>query len=405
MARTYYFKDDEESKRYFDNERKMKENSQKWHETDDPDEKARLHFQNQVMSGENDLLDGGNRTFDDESGVWSVDYGTKAQSSVPWKDEKNNKFVSPYNDEIDALYDEIVNQKPFSYNPDTDPSYKAYENMYRREGDRASKSTLADIATAQGGVSSYAASAAQQAANAYAKGLTDKIPELEALAYQKFSADRNDKYNQLNSLMALDNNQYGRFIDERNFDYQIERDTKNDEYSQLLLDNENFWKQKYFDNDNYWNGVNQENWQLTREDNNYRENINEWYGAYDMVTNMINNGIDPSDEMLRRAGLTRNDVEAMKYYNMFGMYKNGGISSNGYSGGTDGKQSTQKKSTAKKSKTQYVEPEEEEVDEIDADVDKKVESIVNAYEKGTMTRHEAEVRLGSIEMSEWLKSR
>ena len=66
MARTLYFKDDEESERYFENERKMKENSQKWHETDDPDEKARLHFQNQVMSGENDLMDGGNRTFDDD---------------------------------------------------------------------------------------------------------------------------------------------------------------------------------------------------------------------------------------------------------------------------------------------------------------------------------------------------
>ena len=261
MAKRLYFKDDEDSLRYFENERKMKENSQRWHETDDPEEKAGLHFQNQVLSGEQDLIDGGNRTYDENSGVWKTDYGNGFEKQ--WGTDKDNKYNSTYNNEIDKLYDEIVNQKSFSYNPDSDPSYKAYEDMYRREGDRASKSTLADIATAQGGISSYAASAAQQASNAYAQALTDKIPELEALAYQKYSADRNDKYNQLDYLMSLDNIEYDRYSDEWNRKYQLDRDKISDE--------------RY---DNEWNygvsrdAVSDERYALERADRNYINDIN-----------------------------------------------------------------------------------------------------------------------------------
>ena len=44
--------------------------------------------ENQVMSGEYDLLDGGNRTFDENTGEWNVDYGNKVEGNVQWKNEQ-----------------------------------------------------------------------------------------------------------------------------------------------------------------------------------------------------------------------------------------------------------------------------------------------------------------------------
>ncbi len=367
MARTLYFKDDEESERYFENERKMKENSQKWHETNDTDEKARLHFQNQVISGENDLIDGGNRTFDDESGVWNVDYGTKAQSNTPWKSEQNNKYASPYNDEIDALYDEIVNQKAFSYNPDTDPSYKAYEDMYRREGDRASKSTLADISTAQGGVSSYAASAAQQASNAYAKALTDKIPELEALAYQKYSADRNDKYSQLDYLMALDNVEYGRYNDEWNKDFTIDERDYNRGRERELLD---------IDKDRY---------ALERADKNYINDINVASQVKSDLIELISKGYEPTEGDLKWAGLTPEDVERIKYVNMFGYYPEFSPTV-----------SFQKKKTVDKTDDDFEDEEEEDEIIISDEKNKTIEEIIKLAENGEISEEAAKNRIDRI---------
>ena len=382
MAKTYYFKDEEEERKYFDNKREMEENSRKWHETDDPDEKANLHFRNQVLSGEQDLFDGGNRTFDENTGEWNVDYGNKSQNNLPWKNEQDDKYEFSRNDDIDALYDEIVNQKAFSYDPELDPSYKAYENMYRREGDRASKSTLADISTAQGGVSSYAASAAQQAANAYAQGLTDKIPELEALAYQKYSADRNDKYNQLNSLMALDNLEYGRYIDDRNFDYQIDRDKVSDKRYEEEWDyqkgRDNVNDERYEREWNYGvsrDAINDERYGIERADNEYLKRQNE-------VESAFKGGYLEAlpDDRLMAAGY--NPTELRRQYSI-AKYGYDIYSSNGYSGGKGGV----KKKTVDEPKT---EPEEHIIQEYPLTYeDYQIEQIEKRLEKGEITETEA----------------
>lgn len=109
-----------------------------------------------------------------------------------------------------SLLDSIVNQRSFSYDVETDPGYSAYKKQYLREGDRASANALAQASAASGGrASSYALSAAQQAANYYAGQLSDIIPTLEQNAYQKYL---NDFSNRLSSLSALES--------DRAFDYE-----------------------------------------------------------------------------------------------------------------------------------------------------------------------------------------
>lgn len=338
MARKLMFKDDEESKRYFEKQKQMESNSKKWHETDDKDERDRLHFKNQELSGELDLIDGGNRTFDDKTGVWSVDYGNKNQTGGQWQPEDTG-YKSKYGEKIESALGDISGDK-FLYNPESDPSYKAYESMYRREGDRASKSTLADISAAQGGVSSYAASAAQQASNAYAEALTDKIPELEALAYQKYLGERDDKYNRLNTLLTLDDIDYGRYIDDRSRNDQLDRYKVADEQWQTEFDNNNYWlgrddewKQKEFDNNNYWLGRDDE-WKQKYFDEDIRQyNAEQSNSArnesYNRAMALISYGVMPRVELLSEADISPEEARAM-LNNIFS-------SSNGSSGGSGGK--------------------------------------------------------------------
>lgn len=411
MARSLMFKDDEEAK-YFDKVQQMEENSRKWHETDDQNERDKLHFQNQVLSGELDLIDGGNRTFDKNTGAWSTDYGNKNQTGGQWQPEDTG-YKSKYGEEAESLLGDIAKDK-FSYNPNSDPSYKAYENLYQREGDRASKSTLADISAAQGGISSYAASAAQQASNAYATALTDKIPELEELAYQKFLGDRSDKYNRLNALLTLDDIAYGRYNDDKSWDYQKERDKKSDEMWQTEFDFNKDWQQKIFDNDNYWRDIDQSNWQSEFDFNKeWQEkefdNENYWRGVdrsdsqsdrdYDKAMTLIKNGVMPDESYL--GGLTPQEARAL-YARLRG---GASSSSGGSSGGSGGKKSTTStKSSTKSTKKTTSNASSQASSSVSqsngekSEYEKSIDKIYDLNQRGVIPDDEAKYRLMRLEL-------
>ena len=157
-------------------------------------------------------------------------------------------YVSKYQDQINALTAQIMGAAPFSYNPDSDPTYQQYKESYKRSGERAMQDTLGQIAARTGGLaSSYAASASQQAYDNYMAALADKVPELEQLAYSMYLDEQSALRSNLNTLLSLEQSEYakyldalsqynadrnfayGQFTDERNFDYQTDRDALADE--------------------------------------------------------------------------------------------------------------------------------------------------------------------------------
>lgn len=178
-------------------------------------------------------------------------------------------FKSAYSEQIAALVQKAQdNTANFKYDPMTDASYQALAKEYARLGDRANENTIANQAALTGGrASSYAVSAAAQAQNQYNQALTDKIPELERLAYDRFNADRNYGLNLLGTMKSLDDSAFNRFTDQRNFNYQQGRDNVADQHwdktfdYQKLRDNvadqhwdKNFDYQKQRDNvsDSHW---------------------------------------------------------------------------------------------------------------------------------------------------------
>lgn len=129
--------------------------------------------------------------------------------------------VSRYQQMIQQMSDSLLNQKPFSYDPYSDPLYKLYAQQYTSGGQSAMQNTLAQIAARTGGLaSSYAGTAAQNAYNGYMSQLANKIPELYQMAYGMYRDRQNDMRENLAMLQGLSDSDYNRYANERNFAYQ-----------------------------------------------------------------------------------------------------------------------------------------------------------------------------------------
>lgn len=137
-------------------------------------------------------------------------------------------FDDKYASERDDLINQLANPEKFSYDHNTDESYKAYAKQYAREGQRATSDALAAASAQSGGIaSSYALTAAGQQGNYYASQLADKIPELYQNAYNRYLNEYNMKREALNSIQSETNAAHDRYLGDynvyntdRNFEYQ-----------------------------------------------------------------------------------------------------------------------------------------------------------------------------------------
>ncbi len=97
------------------------------------------------------------------------------------------RYEEKYLVDAQNLSNRLANQEAFSYNPDEDPVYLAYRERYLREGARAGQDAMANYASLTGGyANSAAATAAAQTQQYYTKQLTDAIPELANMAYERY---------------------------------------------------------------------------------------------------------------------------------------------------------------------------------------------------------------------------
>lgn len=142
-------------------------------------------------------------------------------------------FDDKYASERDDLINQLANPEKFSYDHNTDESYKAYAKQYAREGQRATADALAAASAQSGGIaSSYALTAANQAGNYYASQLADKIPELYQNAYNRYLNEYNMKREALNSVQAETAADYDRYLG----DYNVYNTDRNFAYQKYLDD-------------------------------------------------------------------------------------------------------------------------------------------------------------------------
>jgi hypothetical protein len=200
-------------------------------------------------------------------------------------------YTSKHDDEIDALYQQIMSRPSFSYDPMQDPLYGIMRDQAMLGGQMAMMDTQAQAANLTGGYgSSYGQQVGQQAYQGYLQDLNDAIPKLQEASRAAYDADTERMMLQYQMAMDNEDRDYSRF---------------NDELSRYWADME-------------WN-TQQDQWAYQVQQTE-RENL----------INMMAMGYTPTEEDLARAGMGRE--QANLFTNAYTASKKG----SGGGGGTGG---------------------------------------------------------------------
>lgn len=161
----------------------------------------------------------------------------KQAQSMLQQQVSNKQYTSPWQSQLTDTINKIMNREKFSYDLNGDALYQQYKDQYINQGRMAMMDTMGQAQAMTGGYgNSYAQSVGQQAYQGYMQQLTDKIPELYQLALSKYQMEGDALAKQYSVLGAQDDRDYGRFTDDRAYEYQVGRDKVSDEQWQKEFD-------------------------------------------------------------------------------------------------------------------------------------------------------------------------
>lgn len=193
-------------------------------------------------------------------------------------------FQSAYMQQLNNVMNSILGRQPFNYDMASDPMYQQYKSQYVQAGKQAMQDTMGQAAMLTGGYgNSYAQTAGQQSYDAYLQQLGDKMPELYDMALDAYNAEGDRLATNYGLLSDAYSREYSEYQDDYNR-WLNERDYAADRY----------YDERSFDYGQYGDVLNTE-----------LDNRDYYYG---MVMDMINMGQTPSDDLLRKAGFSDDDL-------------------------------------------------------------------------------------------------
>lgn len=208
--------------------------------------------------------------------------------------QKPGDYSGKYTQQAEALLGQIISRKPFSYDANSDPLYQIYRDRYIMGGQRAMENAMGQAAQLTGGYgNTYAQTVGQQQYQQYMEGLNDKVPELAQQAYTRYQGEGDRLRQSYQLLQSADDTAYGRWADGYN--------RWNNETQQAQSAYESAYDRdysRYNDQRNY----DQQQSQSARQ------------YAYQTAMSVIQTGNVPTDELLRSAGISREDAELMAAY-------------------------------------------------------------------------------------------
>ena len=140
-------------------------------------------------------------------------------------------YAATYDQQINDLYNQIVNRDKFTYDVNSDALYQQYAQQYSQGGKLAMQDTMGQAAAMTGGYgNSYAQTVGQQTYQGYMQQLNDKVPELYDRALAQYNQEGQDMLNQYSMLGDMRDTEYGRYMDALNNYWQ------NVSYQQQLAD-------------------------------------------------------------------------------------------------------------------------------------------------------------------------
>ena len=205
---------------------------------------------------------------------------------------KAPKYSSNYTSAIKDNLTKVMSNGRFSYNADSDKLFGQYKDSYEKAGRKAMEDTVGNASLLTGGyANSYAVTAGQQAYNEYMQKLSDKIPELEQRAYERYRDDEDSAYRRLGTLMELENTDYGRYRDEvgdYNANRQFEYNKSKDEIAQKNRDQE-FEREKFESDRKYARDV-------YENDRDYARSVSDSDRSYELKKNASGDKESESDK-------------------------------------------------------------------------------------------------------------
>lgn len=247
----------------------------------------------------------------------------QAQQALP-------SYKGTYDQQLQDIYNQIVNRDKFSYDVNSDALYQQYKDQYVTLGQQAMMDTMGQAQAMTGGYgNSYAQSVGQQTYQAYLQQLTDKVPELYGMALDQYNQEGQNLMNQYSMVGDMADDEYAKYQDSLNQYWQnlsYQKELADDAYSQGY-DN---WYQSY------QMGVEADKVAYSKQQD-----------AYDKLVSLITTtGYSPSAEELKAAGMS--DAQAAAYKSYYDK-QNTPTYSGGGGGSSGGGSSSSKSSSSSRS--------------------------------------------------------
>ena len=220
------------------------------------------------------------------------------------------EYKSRYSDAVKSNLSSVLEGKKFNYDIGSDKLFSQYKDSYTKAGKTAMEDTVGNASMLTGGyANSYAVTAGQQAYDSYMSKLNDKIPELEQRAYERYRDEEDSAYKKLNTLIGLEDTEYGRYRDsvadyntnrefeynknkdaqaQRNWQAQFDRDkyVNDRDYNRSVLESDRRYNRDVLENDRDYNrGVYESDRKYNRDvlenDRDYNRGVYESDRKYD----------------------------------------------------------------------------------------------------------------------------
>ena len=176
-------------------------------------------------------------------------------------------YAGTYDGQLDQIYNQIVNRKPFIYDVNKDMLYQQYADQYLTKGNLAMRDTMGQAAALTGGYgNTFAQIAGQQQYDAYLQQLNEVVPQLYGMAQDQYYREGEALQNQFAMTGDLSDREYGRYQDALNNYWQ------NVSYLQGQADNEY--------NRGYENWYNAEQMGMQQDQMNYQKYLDEYDRNY-----------------------------------------------------------------------------------------------------------------------------
>ena len=164
------------------------------------------------------------------------------------------EYKSRYSDAVKSNLSSVLGKKKFNYDIGSDKLFSQYKDSYTKAGKTAMEDTVGNASMLTGGyANSYAVTAGQQAYDSYMSKLNDKIPELEQRAYERYRDEEDSAYKKLNTLIGLEDTEYGRYRDSvadyntnREFEYNKNKDAQAQRNWQAQFDRDKYVNDRDF---------------------------------------------------------------------------------------------------------------------------------------------------------------